>query len=66
MSSCITGSWKEHFSNVLNIRSCYQDDFINEMPNQPTDESLDAPPSDEQVSEAVAKLKSGKAGGKNG
>ena len=39
--------WKEHFRNVLNIRSSYSEDVINEVPDCPIDESLDAPPSDE-------------------
>ncbi len=42
--------WNEHFSK---------------MPNHPVDESLDASPSDDEVLEALAKLKNGKAGGKN-
>ena len=36
------------------------------MPDHPIDESLDAPPSENEVLEALDKMKSGKAGGKNG
>ncbi len=55
--------WNEHFSTVLNIRSSYQEDAISELPNDPVDESLDAPPSDDEVLEALAKLG---GGGENG
>ena len=58
--------WQEHFGNVLNIRSSYLEDVINEVPDCPIDESLDAPPSDDEILEALGKMKSGKAGGKNG
>ncbi len=51
--------WNEHFSTVLNIRSSYQEDAISELPNDPVDESLDAPPSDDEVLEALAKLGGG-------
>ena len=36
------------------------------MPDRPIDESLDAPPSEDEVFEALERTKSGKAGGKNG
>ena len=58
--------WKEHFRNVLNIRSSYSENVINEVPDCPIDKSLDAPPSDDEVLEALMKTRSGKAGGKNG
>ena len=58
--------WKEHFRNILNIRSSYSEDVINEVPDCPIDESLDAPPSDDEVIEALMKMRSGKAGEKNG
>ena len=35
------------------------------MPDHPIDESLDAPPSEDEVLEALERTKSGKAGGKN-
>ena len=58
--------WQEHFCNVLNIRSSYLEDVINEVPDRPIDESLDALPSDDEIFKALGKMKSGKAGGKNG
>lgn len=58
--------WKDHFCNVLNIRSSFLDDVINEVPNHPIDESLDVPPTEDEILEVLGKMKSGKAGGKNG
>ena len=58
--------WQDHFCQVLNIRSSFLDDIINEVPDHPIDESLDAPPSEDDVLEALERTKSGKAGGKNG
>ena len=58
--------WQDHFRQVLNIRSSFLDDVINEVPDHPIDESLDAPPYEDEVLEALERTKSGKAGGKNG
>ena len=51
---------------MLNIRSSYLADVTDEVPDCPVDESLDVPPSDDEIQEALGKMKSGKAGGKNG
>ena len=54
--------WQDHFCQVLNIRSSFLDDVINEVPDHPIDESLDAPPYEDEVLEALERTKSGKNG----
>ncbi len=44
--------WNEHLNFVMNIRSSYQKQVINEVSDSPIDESLDA---DGEVLEYLAK-----------
>ena len=55
--------WYLHF---LNISSEYSDDLINNMSLLAPFLELDSPPSEEELSQALSKLKKRKAGGKSG
>ena len=58
--------WQHHFHGVLNMRSSFLADAVDEALNHPVDDSLDDPPSEDEVLEALMKMKCGKAGEKNG
>ena len=62
----VTRRWSQHFLKVLNIPSEYREQVINDMPSLPPILELDSPPTDEELSEALSKLKNRKAGGKSG
>ena len=51
---------------MLNIRSSFLADAVDEVLNHPVDDSLDDPPSENEVLEALMKIKCDKAGEKNG
>ena len=58
--------WHDHFNNVLNVPSQYRQETIDEIPFHPTEWELDDPPTCEELTVALSKLKKGKAGGKTG
>ena len=58
--------WYQHFLKVLNIPSEYRDDVIDNMPLLAPILELDTPPSEEELLQALSKLKKRKAGGKSG
>ena len=58
--------WHDHFNDVLNVPSQYRQETIDEIPNHPTEWELDDPPTCEELTVALSKLKKGKAGGKTG
>lgn len=58
--------WHQHFVKVLNIPSDYREEVINEMPILPPMTVLDSPLSEEELFEALCKMKMRKAGGKSG
>ena len=58
--------WWEHFNRVLNVPSEVDQDVVGQMPSWPTEWELDRPPSEEEMLQALGKLRKGKAGGKSG
>ena len=58
--------WVEHFTKVLNVTSQYQQELVDEVPSLDEITTLDVPPSQEELINAMTKLKQGKAGGKTG
>ena len=57
--------WSQHFLKVLNVPSEYREQAINDLPLLPPIWELDSPPTDEELLQALSKLKKGKAGGKS-
>ena len=62
----VTSRWYQHFKSILNIPSEFRDEVINAMPLLPPVLELDCPPTEEELSEALAKMKKRKSGGKSG
>ena len=58
--------WHDHFNDVLNVPSQCRQETIDEIPSHPTEWELDDPPTCEELTVALSKLKRGKAGGKTG
>ena len=59
--------WHQHFHGVLNVRSSYDVGVMNAVSDEyPVRSELADPPTEEEVMEAMGKLKLGKAGGKSG
>ena len=58
--------WSEHFQKVLNIPSEHREQVIEDILQLPPLLELDSPPTGEELTEALMKLKNGKAGGKIG
>ena len=56
----------QHFQKVLNIPSEYREQVIDDIPLLPPLLELDSPPTGEELTEALFKLKNRKAGGKSG
>ena len=48
------------------MRSSFLAGAVDEVLNHPVNDSLDDPPSEDEVLEALMKMECGKAGGKNG
>ena len=57
--------WAEHFCGVLNRPSSISKEAIDNLPQVPINETLDIPPSTEDVVKAVKQLSDGKAAGKD-
>ena len=51
---------------ILNIRSEYRDEVLTAMPLHSPNLDLDLPPTEEELFQALSRLKKGKAGGKSG
>ncbi|KAL8611913.1 hypothetical protein ACOMHN_061994 [Nucella lapillus] len=58
--------WREHFSTLLNRPSTVSNEALDQIPQRPTLDSLDLPPSLEEVHRAIQQTSSGKAPGKDG
>ena len=58
--------WHQHFSNLLNRQSTFNNDVIQRMPMQSPCLDLDEPPTEEELENALSKMKKRKAGGKTG
>ncbi|KAL8569705.1 hypothetical protein ACOMHN_005822 [Nucella lapillus] len=62
----INERWREHFSTLLNRPSTVSNEVLDQIPQRPTLDSLDLPPSLEEVHKAIQQASSGKALGKDG
>ena len=58
--------WHQHFSKLLNQCSDFDSQVIQELPVISPMLDLDEPPTEEELLEAMGKMKRGKAGGKSG
>lgn len=59
----IVERWAEHFKILLNQRNVIDDTILNEIPDRPTINDLDLPPTFSEISQAVKSLKDNKAPG---
>jgi hypothetical protein len=64
--SAINERWREHFSTLLNRPSTVSSEALDQIPQRPTMDSLDAPPTMEEVTKAIHQTSSGKATGMDG
>jgi hypothetical protein len=55
--------WAEHFEAVLNRPSIVNDEAIDKMPQVAVNDSMSAPPDENEVKKAISQLSSGKAPG---
>ena len=58
--------WHQHFSNLLNQQSNFDEEVIQQMPTVPPYHEFDCPPSMEELEVALSRLKRHRAGGKTG
>ncbi len=58
--------WYDHFSEILNIPSEYNQEEIDKLPQHTPHLELDEPPTLEELLKALSKMKRGKASGKTG
>ncbi|KAL6484915.1 hypothetical protein MHYP_G00069600 [Metynnis hypsauchen] len=64
--SAINERWREHFSTLLNRPSTVDADTLELIPQRPVIDSLDLPPTLEEVEKAIQQSSSGKAPGMDG
>ena len=57
----ILDRWAENFNGVLNRPSTINDEAIDQLPQVPTDESMDVVSSSEEIQKAIRLLSSGKS-----
>ena len=62
----IRKQWQQHFNEILNIPSEYDQEVIDRLPQHTPHLELDEPPTLDELLEALSKLKIGKACGKTG
>ena len=62
----IAARWQEHFSQLLNQPSTVDQEALQQIRQQPTQEDLDLPPSEEEVRTAIKQMNCGKTPGKDG
>ncbi|KAL8566709.1 hypothetical protein ACOMHN_050357 [Nucella lapillus] len=58
--------WREHFNTLLNRPSTVSNEALDQIPKRPPLDSLDLPPSLEEVHKAIQQTSSGKGPGKDG
>ena len=58
--------WQEHFSNLLNKPSSVDTGALNQIPQQPIQDSLAEPLTMKEIKKAIHQTSSGRASGKNG
>ncbi|KAL8583862.1 hypothetical protein ACOMHN_040331 [Nucella lapillus] len=64
--SAINERWREHFSTLLNRPSTVSAEALDQIPQRLTMDSLDAPPTMEEVTKVIHQTSSGKATGMDG
>lgn len=62
----ISHRWREHYEDLLNRNPTTDDSVLNCIPQQPTEISLNAPPSREEIRGAIKAMKNNKAAGSDG
>ena len=62
----INERWREHFSTLLNRPSSVDSSALEQISQKPTVESLDLPPTMEEIQKAIKQTSSGKAPGMDG
>ena len=62
----VRARWHQHFVKILNIPCAFNDEVIDTLPLLPPHLHLDMPPTEEELMQALTKLKMRKAGGKSG
>ena len=58
--------WIRHFSNILNVQSEFSLEELERVEQRPLRPELAELPTEEELMEAIEKLKNGKAGGESG
>ena len=58
--------WHEHFELVLNVNSSFDENVFQSVEQHPLRSEMAEPPNEEEVIEALGKVKVNKAPGKNG
>ena len=58
--------WRRHFSNVLNLQSEFSVEELERVRQRPMRPEMGDPPSEEELQNALGKLKCGKASGETG
>ena len=61
----VRARWHQHFVKILNIPCAFNDEVIDTLPLLPPHFDLDMPPTEEELMQALTKLKMRKAGGKS-
>ena len=62
----VRARWHQHFVKILNIPCAFNDEVIDTLPLLPPHLDLDMPPTEEELMQALTKLKMRMAGGKSG
>ncbi|KAJ8417438.1 hypothetical protein AAFF_G00286650 [Aldrovandia affinis] len=58
--------WKEHYEELLNRDTTPEMEALDQLPQQPINENMGAPPSWNEVQDAIRKMKNNKAAGPDG
>ncbi|PFX12093.1 RNA-directed DNA polymerase from mobile element jockey [Stylophora pistillata] len=64
--NAINERWRKHSNILLNRSSTVSNEALDQIPQRPTIDSLDFPPSMEEVQKAIKQISSGKAPDKDG
>ena len=62
----VSERWREHFESILNTTSTFSEASVSSLSQYPLRSHMSNPPSEEEIIEAIDKLKRNKAGGSNG
>nr|XP_061823852.1 uncharacterized protein LOC133611023 [Nerophis lumbriciformis] len=62
----ISNRWKEHYEDLLNRDTIPEMEALDQLPQQPTDESMGEPPTLDELQDAIGKMRNNKAAGPDG